>query len=89
MYTDAYVDAVPGARIDAALGLALRLHERQPSWALARCVTLAVQHVLCPCVTGAAVTAGPGLGIIQEAIIEEVLRLARRQLGSATNTRER
>jgi hypothetical protein len=83
MYSDAYVDAVPEARLDAALSLTLRLHRCQPSWGLARCATLAVQHVLCPCVTGGAATAEPGLGVIQDAVIEEVLRQARARLASA------
>lgn len=80
MYTDGYVDAVPAAQIDKALALTLRLYGNQPSWSLERCATLAVQHVFCPCVTGQARTERPGLGVIQEAIGEEVLRLAHARL---------
>jgi hypothetical protein len=83
MYSDAYVDAVPESRIDAALTLALRLHRNQPSWDLVRCAQLAVQHVFCPCVTGVAFTAEPGLGALQEAVIDEILRQVRARLASA------
>jgi hypothetical protein len=82
MYSDAYPDAVPETRIEAALTLALRLHREEPSWGLVRCATWAVQNVLCPCVTGVACTAEPGLGVIQEAVIDEVVRRARAALGA-------
>jgi hypothetical protein len=82
MYSDAYPDAIPEDRIETALTLTVRLHRNQPSWGLARCATWAVQNVFCPCVTGAACTTEPGLGVIQEAVIDEVLRQAGIRLGS-------
>jgi hypothetical protein len=76
MYRDAYVDAVPAAQVEAATALALRLDARQPGWGLERCATIAVQHTFCPCVTGQPRNDEPGLGVIIEALREEVLRRA-------------
>jgi hypothetical protein len=82
MYRDAYVDAVPQAQIETATELALRLYRKQPGWGLKRCVILAVQHDFCPCVTGVPAMQEPGLGVMQEAIDDEVLRRVERALAA-------
>lgn len=76
MYRDAYVEAVPVSQVEAAVALALRLYGNQPEWGLKRCATLAVQHTFCPCVTGQCCISEPGLGVIVDALCEEVLRRA-------------
>lgn len=76
MYRDAYVEAVPASQVEAAVTLALRLYGNQPEWGLKRCATLAVQHTFCPCVTGRTRDEEPGLGVIVDALCEEVLRRA-------------
>jgi hypothetical protein len=76
MYRDAYVEAVPASQVEAAVTLALRLYGNQPGWGLKRCAVLAVQHTFCPCVTGLPRNEEPGLGVIVDALSEEVLRRA-------------